>query len=164
MDNDGDVEIACYACAGFFPTSVFRIVVYDLPSLYNPLLMDWPVIQHDARRTGCYSAPTFSRNGVVDGSANRAPLAELVGFMLSSPCPNPFNSETEFTLVLTQGMEVSLIIYDIQGREIAALIDGWREAGTHRITFNGAELASGLYFAHFKAGNYEKTEKMMFLK
>jgi hypothetical protein len=44
------------------------------------------------------------------------------------------------------------------------LVDGWRAAGTHEVTFNGSGLASGLYFVHMQAGEYAAIEKMILLK
>jgi hypothetical protein len=60
--------------------------------------------------------------------------------------------------------EVSLIIYDITGREVAQLVKGYQSAGIHNATFDGSNLASGVYFAHFSAGDFKQTQKLLLLK
>ena len=85
-------------------------------------------------------------------------------FSLYAPYPNPFNPMTNLSFSLPEAVEVSLIVYDIQGREVARLIDGWRSAGVYEATFNGSELASGVYFAHLTAGNFQQTRKLLLVK
>jgi len=60
--------------------------------------------------------------------------------------------------------QVSLKVYDITGRQVATLLNGWRQAGTHEIVLNGSSLASGTYFYKMVAGNYRSTGKATLLK
>jgi hypothetical protein len=55
-------------------------------------------------------------------------------------------------------------VYDLAGREVATLVNGWREAGSHEVTFDASHLASGLYFARIQAGDYTEVMKMMLVK
>lgn len=82
----------------------------------------------------------------------------------SPPQPNPFNPVTNLSFELQQAMQVKLVVYDVLGRTVAVLADGWHQAGRHRVIFDGSQLASGMYFAHFQAGRYTKVHKMMLLK
>jgi hypothetical protein len=59
--------------------------------------------------------------------------------------PNPFNPSTAISFKLQAASHVSLKVYDIAGRLVATLTDGWREAGTHEVMFDGSSLASGIY-------------------
>jgi len=87
--------------------------------------------------------------------------------------PNPFNPTTvvsyELPNVGTQYI-VSLRVYDMLGREVVVLADGMKEAGYYNVTFNGAKLASGIYFVRFMATPQDgdkpfiKTMKMSMLK
>jgi hypothetical protein len=47
---------------------------------------------------------------------------------------------------------------------VATLVDGWREAGTHQVTFDGSRLASGIYLYALQAGGETATGKMLLLK
>ncbi|MBK6910875.1 MAG: T9SS type A sorting domain-containing protein [bacterium] len=78
--------------------------------------------------------------------------------------PNPFNPTTTLQFTLAAAMDVSLIIYDILGREVATLADGRYLPGTHSVNFDGSNLASGIYFAQFRSANTVKVQKLMLLK
>ncbi len=89
---------------------------------------------------------------------------EPIAFELKQNYPNPFNPETNLTYHLLQPGEITLAIYDIQGREVARLVEGWQAAGIHATTFDGTELSSGVYFARLTAGEFHQTQKMLLVK
>jgi len=60
--------------------------------------------------------------------------------------------------------KVSLRVFDIMGRESAVLKDGFVEAGSHRVMFDGSGLASGIYFMRLDAGGITQTRKLMLLR
>jgi len=92
-------------------------------------------------------------------------LAEVADdFSLLTAYPNPFNLETNLTFDLPEARNVSLVIYDIQGREVIRLVDEWYSPGTYHIAFDGILLSSGIYFANFTAGNFQQTRKIILLK
>lgn len=78
--------------------------------------------------------------------------------------PNPFNPTTEISFELPRAMNVSLRVFDLLGREVAVLVNGDLNAGTHRVEFDGKELASGVYFYRLDAGEFLLTRKMVMLK
>jgi hypothetical protein len=78
--------------------------------------------------------------------------------------PNPFNLSTTIAFNLPKSEYISVRIFDILGREVAVLKDGLMEAGTHRVTFDGGKLASGIYFARLEAGEFSQTKKLMLMK
>lgn len=78
--------------------------------------------------------------------------------------PNPFNSSTEIRYSLPRSGAISLILYDVLGREIAVLIKGFTESGNHHLPFNGSDLASGVYFARLNAGTQVVTQKILLMK
>jgi hypothetical protein len=84
-------------------------------------------------------------------------------FTLSS-YPNPFNPETtiEFDIPLTT--DVSLKVYNVQGRLVSELVNETVSAGSHQVVFDGSGYPSGLYFARLQAGEYTKTHKLMLIK
>jgi len=78
--------------------------------------------------------------------------------------PNPFNPSTAISYQLPADSHVSLKVYDTAGRLVETLVDGWRAAGTHELTLNAGDLASGMYFAKLEAGEYVGVQKMVLLK
>ena len=85
-------------------------------------------------------------------------------FSVKAPYPNPFNPSTILEYSLTETARVSLTVYSITGQKMATLVDGQRPAGSHRVLFNGANLASGMYFYRLEANAFSKTGKMLLLK
>ena len=91
-------------------------------------------------------------------------------FALHQNYPNPFNPSTEIRFDLPEGGHILLILYDVLGREVATLANGYHEAGYHSVTWNASNQASGIYFAHFNAtdasGNvkYTKINKLVLMK
>ncbi|TKJ40734.1 hypothetical protein CEE37_07155 [candidate division LCP-89 bacterium B3_LCP] len=55
-------------------------------------------------------------------------------------------------------------IYDIQGRLLTTLVDSFRDAGAHEITFNASNLPSGIYFARMETGGYSAVQKLVLMK
>jgi len=81
-----------------------------------------------------------------------------------SSYPNPFNLTTTIAYDLPRAGHVSLRVFALLGREVCVLKEGLMEAGTHRVTFDGSGLASGIYFARLDAGAFSQTTKLMLLK
>jgi hypothetical protein len=89
---------------------------------------------------------------------------EVISTLRVHNSPNPFNSTTTVRYELGTACTVRLKVYDAAGREVAILAEGWREAGSHEVVFNGASVPSGLYFARLTAGEYTAIEKLILLK
>lgn len=78
--------------------------------------------------------------------------------------PNPFNPSTTISYQLPVDSKIELKVFDMLGREVATLVNGRMEAGFHQITFNGSELASGIYIYRLNAGNTIITRKLTLIK
>ncbi|MBU0690290.1 T9SS type A sorting domain-containing protein [bacterium] len=78
--------------------------------------------------------------------------------------PNPFNSTTTIRYRLPNSARLTLSIYNVEGQEVAKLVDGPVSAGEHSIQWSAVEQASGIYFVTLKAGGSMQTHKMVFLK
>jgi hypothetical protein len=85
-------------------------------------------------------------------------------FALSQNYPNPFNPTTIISYQLPVSGFVSLKVYDILGKEVSVLTNGYKPAGKYTVTFNAASLASGIYIYKLNSGNYSSIKKMMVLK
>jgi hypothetical protein len=86
-------------------------------------------------------------------------------FALAQNFPNPFNPETTIKFSLPESREVSLIIYNSLGQEVARLVDG-REltAGKYSMNWNAGDLPSGIYFYRLTAGQFSQMRKMVLMK
>jgi hypothetical protein len=92
-------------------------------------------------------------------------LSGVEGYILSQNYPNPFNQRTVISYSLPEAATVTLQVYDMQGREISTLVQNERKAaGNHKIFFEAANLASGIYIYKLHTLKYESTRKMLFLK
>jgi len=85
-------------------------------------------------------------------------------FVLENAYPNPFNPVTTLSFGLPNDAQVSLSIYNLQGREIISLIDGNMDAGYHSVVWNADNNASGVYFVKMVAGDFVNTQKLMLVK
>lgn len=90
-------------------------------------------------------------------------------FELHQNYPNPFNPSTVIGYQLPVAGDVTLKVYDVLGREVATLVDEFKDAGYHKVEFNVAqvsrpELASGIYFYRLRTGNYIATKKMVVVR
>lgn len=85
-------------------------------------------------------------------------------FELQQNYPNPFNPTTQIRFTLAEQSQVTLKIYNILGKEIATLVNDVKGAGVHEVSFNGAGLASGVYFYTLQTGKYTQTRKMILVK
>jgi hypothetical protein len=83
---------------------------------------------------------------------------------LAPAYPNPFNPNTTIEFALDQTEAVTLSIHNMQGQEVGALIDGLKETGKHRIDFDGAGLASGVYSYTLQVGSFSQTKTFTLLK
>jgi hypothetical protein len=84
-------------------------------------------------------------------------------YTLMQNFPNPFNSTTTIRFDLPSATNVSLKVYDLLGREIASLAQGYLEAGYHQVPWK-ANVASGIYFYRLRTEEFVETKKMILLK
>jgi len=81
-----------------------------------------------------------------------------------SSYPNPFNPETHLSFVLENPGHVSLTVFDINGREVAQLLDGYMNRGSHETLFDASNLPSGVYLARLTTPERIQTQKLMLIK
>jgi len=109
---------------------------------------------------GNWWAYQWTENGVEEGPLSASPSS----FLLLQAYPNPFNPLAAISYQLPAGSFVNLEAYDIAGKLISTLANGWQAAGTHRATFDGAVLPSGIYIYRLTAGEFTAAGKMLLLK
>ncbi len=90
-------------------------------------------------------------------------------FEVTQNYPNPFNPSTKFRYTLPEGRNVKVVVYDLNGRRVAELVNNYQNAGSYEVTWNGKndsgiQVASGTYIYSIQAGNFTQTKKMVLLK
>jgi len=85
-------------------------------------------------------------------------------FSLFQNYPNPFNPTTVIRYQLPVASNVRLVVYDILGREVAVLVNEKKAPGNYQVTFDGSNLASGVFFYRFQAGDFVATKRLLLLK
>ena len=109
----------------------------------------------------------------LDGSFeySNAVLVEVVipdVYSLDQNFPNPFNPSTKISWQSPVGSHQTLKVYDVLGREVATLVNEYRDAGSYEVEFQSAvgnrQLASGIYYYQLKAGEFVETKKMILIK
>jgi len=85
-------------------------------------------------------------------------------FALKQNFPNPFNPTTAISYQLAAGSVVSLNVYDILGRLVATLVNGYQHQGNYTVRFDASRLASGMYIYRLVAGASVDQKKMLLLR
>jgi len=85
-------------------------------------------------------------------------------YSLSQNYPNPFNPSTTIAFALPKASTVELNVYTMLGQEVATLVHETMSAGSHTVSFNAGNLASGLYFYRITSGDFISVRKMMLVK
>jgi hypothetical protein len=164
-------------CGSEFSTIVFFADIngddYDEIVLLAP---SYPVFENSLGKVYIYSYKKLT--DVKDNQDNF-----LNNFELQQNYPNPFNPSTKIKYTiptppssspLAKGRNevgfVTLIVYDVLGKEVATLVSEEKPAGSYEVEFNSVEtlhatsLPSGVYFYQLRAGDYNETKKMILLK
>ena len=87
-----------------------------------------------------------------------------LSYSLDKAYPNPFNPVTKLDFGIPHDTEVSISIYNLQGRELISLVNGNMDAGYHSVVWNADAHASGVYFVKMIAGDYINTQKLLLVK
>jgi parallel beta-helix repeat protein len=108
---------------------------------------------------GCYY---YNQGAGVDPREENLPFE----WALPSCFPNPFNPTTTFTFRLPVASSVKLDVFDINGRRVGVQRNApeWYSLGTHQITFDASNLASGVYIYRLEAGSFITSAKMVLIK
>lgn len=104
----------------------------------------------------------FVTNAIPTSIENNNSLPNRI--YLNQNYPNPFNPTTEIKYSIPDAGNISLVVFDVLGRQVKKLFEGYRTAGNYNVVFNADDLSSGIYFYQLKADSFIETKKMMLIK
>jgi len=119
------------------------------------------------------TSPDLNHNGIPDecevliGVGETPPRVGAVA--LAQNVPNPFNPATTIAFELPRAGTVDLAVFALDGRRVASLVAGHREAGRHAVVWNGRDergrtVASGTYVYRLQANGEVRTRRLVVLK
>jgi len=85
-------------------------------------------------------------------------------YSLGQNFPNPFNPSTSIGYGVPGAGTVSIKVYDMLGREITTLVDGYHGAGSYTVQLHAGNLSSGIYVYRMQAGTFTATRRLLLLK
>jgi len=104
-------------------------------------------------------------NGSYSKLADRTDAVPIPDeFGLDPSTPNPARRTVTIRYALPEASNVSLVIYDVMGREVSRLVSGSEPAGFHDVQFDTSDLASGMYLYRIEAGDFAKTRRMTIVR
>ncbi len=144
---------------------------YDLPETcarYIKLVINTPTKANGAWR----QLVEFRTMLIENKNGEAAPMAKRLiqeakpaeGYALEQNYPNPFNPVTSIGFELAESGSVSIKIYDLNGREVATLVDGVESAGRHTVVWNAVGMPSGSYMVRLSTEKYQDIKRMVLLK
>jgi len=153
---NGDFHLMSIAC-GYSADS--PCIDAGNPNIYDSLLNCSWGLGGPRSDMGAYGGRELTPVGIFD---NIPSIPDR--FILSQNYPNPFNARTTIRFTLPKPKNVRLTVYDLLGRQVQTLIDEYKQAGAHSVTFDAAHLSSGVYFFRLQAGDAVETKRMVLLK
>jgi hypothetical protein len=164
-----------------FADSAAVSIIDGIPPFSGEFAPTKPLSQFTGRdATGSYIVQIFNHSALATGtledwsialdfatvftSAGAGPADMPDRFLLFQNFPNPFNPSTTIRFAIPQRSRVTLALFDLLGRHVATLLEGEEEAGYHQVRFDGSNLASGIYFCRFTAGDFAAMKRLLLLR
>ncbi len=104
------------------------------------------------------------RNSLPTGVSRPGDWIDPIGYVLEQNYPNPFNPSTVINYFLPEAERALIVIYNVQGEEVARFINDEMTPGNHTITWYSSNMASGVYLYRLQAGDFVQTRKMVLLR
>lgn len=110
------------------------------------------------------AAPMYvAMAGTITLTSSEMPLT-AGGVALHPNYPNPFRGETTFSFSMDQPGSVSLVVYDVTGREVATVAETHFSTGDHAVRWNADRLPSGVYFVRMTSGPVSETRRIVLVR
>lgn len=110
----------------------------------------------------------FSFNYMIISKSISVGIEDELGlpnaFALDQNYPNPFNPTTNIGFTLPSNGDVKLSVYNVVGQTVKVLLNQQMSAGSHQVTFDASNLASGVYFYQIEFAGNVRSQKMLLMK
>ncbi len=166
--TEGRVHIASANASGYETDGEFCRIVYQIENMAGGDVCELNLVNAHVDEVTepmgmIDGAINFSTTGVPDEVTPEA-------YALHPAMPNPFNPMTKIAYdVPAAGGAIRVEVYDVTGRVVRTLVDGFIPAGRHEVVWhgrsdNGERVASGIYFCRMVAPEYTVTQKLTLLQ
>ena len=98
------------------------------------------------------------------GNGINISISNPSAYALGQAFPNPFNPSTTLHYILPEEASVSMVVFDMLGREVVTLVSGMQTAGTHAVVWDAKNVSAGMYLVRMESGSYSATRKVMLVK
>ena len=149
--NDFEIELTNNALVAEYHTdkNTTTLIVVNPENDIFTTNNDYVIEEIIAATTEGYIATSWTTPGAIE---------------LSNAYPNPFNPSTSFNLNVSSAGFVSLNVYNLNGQLVDVIFEGNMDAGIYNMTWNGAELSSGIYILQAVSAEQLSTQKLTLLK
>ena len=154
--HDYQVEAVSMVVDGSFSYTfeAVKLKKQDIPPLSMLSVNAMQFKSTEANRFGILIRPTVN-NEVIE---------KPKVFALEQNYPNPFNPSTTISYTLSESGAVNIGVYNLMGQRIATLVDEYKTAGTHNISWNAQGASSGMYYYRLESNGNAITRKMTLIK
>jgi hypothetical protein len=112
-----------------------------------------------------YRLKQIDFNGVFDYSNEiEVEVNAPAEYALEQNYPNPFNPSTTINYSIAEAGLVKISVYNLLGQEVALIVNEFKEAGQHNVSFDASGLTSGAYFYTIETPEFRQTRKMLLAK
>jgi uncharacterized protein (DUF1501 family) len=133
----------------------------DFRQIYSTILSDWFCLQPADVKT--VMIKDFNKQNIINGNCNNNAVAQDIrrnaGIALIKNWPNPFDSQTTIEFI-SEGGNVMIELYDIQGHLVRIITDQVYAPGTHQLIIQRDSLAAGTYYCKLQNGLSMHTRSM----
>lgn len=98
----------------------------------------------------------------LDIPVENAPVASSIALL--SAYPNPFNPQTTISYTTSTASDLTVAVYDLSGKMVANLVNGFTPAGSHSVNWNAVNLSNGIYIVRLQGNGFSATQKVVLMK
>ncbi|UCH11023.1 MAG: T9SS type A sorting domain-containing protein [Fidelibacterota bacterium] len=136
-----------------------------VPSAVGRVLVGKTAAGNVSVQSGALVIALLQESAVSISALSNPPLS----YALRQNFPNPFNPHTTIQFAVPVANDVSIVVYDVLGREVVRLVNQYVQPGLHKVEWNsrdayGRELPSGIYIVRMVTSDYVDTIKMMIMR